>query len=90
MEATAGNLGGIRSGLEGFAGQTRRVATATVEQARTSSEVARQVEDRSEDARSVALAVGELSSANQEVARTAHDLTRLAEDLRVKLGRFGL
>jgi methyl-accepting chemotaxis protein len=90
VETTADHLGGIRTGLEGFSGQTRRVASATVEQARTSTEVARQVEDRSEDARTVAQAVGQMSATNQEVARTAHELNRLAEGLRTQLARFAL
>jgi methyl-accepting chemotaxis protein len=90
VETTVATLGGIRSRLDGFSGQTRRVAAATVEQAGAGAEVARQVENGSEEARAVAQAVGQLSSANQEVARTAADLTRLAEGLRVQLARFAL
>jgi methyl-accepting chemotaxis protein len=90
VETTVTTLGGIRATLDGFAGQTRRVAAATVEQAGAGAEVARQVENGSEEARAVAQAVGQLSTANQEVARTAADLTRLAEGLRVQLAHFAL
>jgi len=93
-EATVGTtvatLEAIRAGLDEFAGQTRRVASATVEQARAGADVARQVESGSQEAFTVANAIGEMTVANQEVARTASDLTRLSEDLQRQVSRFSL
>jgi len=83
-------LAAIRTSLDEFADQTRRVATATVEQARAGADVARQVEAGSQEAGTVATAVGQMSTANQEVARTANDLTRLAEGLHRQVAHFTL
>ena len=86
-EAVA-TLEAIRDSLAEFAGETRRVAAATVEQAHAGADVARQVEAGSEEARTVASAVGQMSVANQEVARTASDLTRLSEGLHRQVAHF--
>jgi methyl-accepting chemotaxis protein len=87
---TVATLEAIRAGLDEFAGQTRRVATATVEQARAGADVARQVEASSQEAFTVAAAIGQMTVANQEVARTASDLTRLSEDLQRQVAHFSL
>jgi methyl-accepting chemotaxis protein len=93
-EATVGTtvdtLEAIRAGLDEFAGQTRRVAAATVEQARAGADVARQVESGSQEAFTVATAIAQMTVANQEVARTASDLTRLSEALQNQVARFRL
>jgi len=61
-----------------------------VEQARAGSDVARQVEASTQEAFTVAQAVGQMSLANQEVVRTAVELTRLAEGLQRQVAHFGL
>ena len=90
VRTTVGTLEAIRTGLDEFADQTRRVASATEEQARAGADVARQVEASSQEAITVAQAIAEMSVANQEVARTAMDLTRLSEGLQVQVARFTL
>jgi len=90
VNTTIGTLEAIRAGLDDFASQTRRVASATVEQARAGADVANQVEASSLEAVTVASAIAEMSVANQEVARTAMDLTRLSEGLQQKVARFTL
>ncbi|MGA2081760.1 MAG: MCP four helix bundle domain-containing protein [Holophaga sp.] len=83
-----GALTQARTGLDEFAGQTRGVAAATVEQARAGADVARQVDAGSQEAAAVAAAVDQMSLANQEVARTASELTRLADSLRRQVAQF--
>jgi len=90
VSTTVSTLEAIRVGLDEFAGQTRRVATATVEQARAGADVAQQVEASSQAAIAVATAIGQMAVANQEVARTASDLTRLSEGLQNQVARFKL
>ena len=90
VNTTVETLGAIRAGLDEFAGQTRRVAVATLEQSRAGAEVARQVDASAQEADTVATAIAQMSVANQEVARTSMDLTRLSEGLRVQVGRFVL
>jgi methyl-accepting chemotaxis protein len=90
VTTTVGTLEAIRAGLDQFADQTRRVAHATVEQARAGADVARQVEAGAEEAVTVAQAVAQMSQANQEVARTAQDLTRLSEGLQRQVSHFTL
>jgi methyl-accepting chemotaxis protein len=87
---TVATLEAIRTGLDESAGQTRRVASATVEQARAGADVARQVEAGSQEAFTVATAIAQMNVANQEVARTASDLTRLSETLQQQVARFSL
>jgi len=90
VSTTVGTLEAIRTGLDEFAGQTRRVAAATEEQARAGADVARQVEASSQEAINVAQAISEMSVANQEVARTAMELTRLSEVLQQQVTGFTL
>jgi len=87
---TVATLEAIQAGLDQFASQTRRVAAATVEQARAGADVARQVEAGSLEAATVAAAIAQMTVANQEVARTASDLTRLSETLQGQVARFSL
>jgi len=90
VSTTVGTLEAIRTGLDEFADQTRRVASATEEQARAGTDVARQVETSSQEAINVAHAIAEMSVANQEVARTAMELTRLSEGLQQQVAGFRL
>ena len=90
VNTTVTTLEAIRAGLDAFANETRRVAQATVEQARAGSDVARQVEASTQEAHTVAQAVGQMSLANQEVVRTALELTRLAEGLQRQVAHFSL
>ena len=88
VNTTVATLEQIRMGLDEFANQTRRVAQASVEQARAGSDVARQVEAGSQEAVTVAQAVHQMSTANQEVVRTAVELTRLSEGLQRQVAHF--
>jgi methyl-accepting chemotaxis protein len=90
VNTTVTTLEAIRAGLDAFANETRRVAQASVEQARAGSDVARQVEASTQEAHTVAQAVGQMSLANQEVVRTALELTRLAEGLQRQVAHFSL
>jgi methyl-accepting chemotaxis protein len=90
VNTTVETLQAIRTGLDEFVDQTRRVAGATVEQASAGADVARQVEASTQEAITVANAIAQMSVANQEVARTAMDLTQLSEALQAQVGRFTL
>ena len=88
VNTTVATLEQIRAGLDEFANQTRRVAQASVEQARAGADVAKQVEAGSQEALTVAQAVNQMSTANQEVVRTAVELTRLSEGLQRQVAHF--
>ncbi|MDR3671277.1 MAG: methyl-accepting chemotaxis protein [Holophaga sp.] len=90
VTTTVSTLQDIRTGLDEFANETRRVAAATIEQARAGADVARQVEANSQEAVMVAGAIVQMSQANQEVARTASSLTQLSEGLHSLVARFVL
>jgi methyl-accepting chemotaxis protein len=86
--ATVGDLEAIRTGLDEFADPTRRVASATEEQARAGSDVARQVETSSQEAITVAQALAQMSVANQEVARVIR--MGVSRSLRTRTMAFGV
>jgi len=80
----------IRAGLDKFAAQTRASVESTGEQAKTSVEVARQVEASVGEATTIASATHEMSSTTTEVAHTASDLAGLAAKLREEVRKFRL
>ncbi len=90
VDTTVETLEAIRKTLADFAGQTRTVAAATVEQASAGADVSRQVDTSSQQAIAVASAVTQMSASNSEVARTAQELTKLSEDLQSKVRHFKL
>ncbi|MDR2560232.1 MAG: methyl-accepting chemotaxis protein [Holophagales bacterium] len=78
----------IRTSLDKFAVQTRESVKATGEQAKTGTEVARQVDTSVNEAASIASATHQMSSTTQEVARTSHELASLAQSLQHQMRRF--
>jgi methyl-accepting chemotaxis protein len=80
----------IHTSLDQFAAQTRESVNATKEQAKTGSEVARQVDNTVRDSTSIASATHEMASTTSEVSRTAHELARLATQLQQQVHKFRL
>jgi len=80
----------IRTSLDKFALQTRESVTATKEQARTGTEVAKRVDTSVNEAASIASATHQMSSTTQEVARTSSELANLAQGLQQQMRRFKL
>jgi len=78
-------LGKIKDNLDQFAVRTRASVTATSEQAKAGTEVAKQVDQSVNEASSIASAATELSSTTEQVARTSEELAKLAADLKNKV-----
>jgi len=83
-------LQNIRTSLDKFAVQTRESVTATKEQARTGTEVAKRVDTSVNEAASIASATHQMASTTQEVARTSSELANLAQGLQQQMRRFKL
>jgi methyl-accepting chemotaxis protein len=90
VTSTVSILEKIRVDLDQFAVQTRESVTATKEQAKTGTEVAKQVEASVNESASIASATHEMASTTQEVTHTASDLAELAADLQKQVQRFRL
>jgi methyl-accepting chemotaxis protein len=90
VTSTVGILEKIRTDLDQFAVQTRESVSATKEQAKTGTEVAKQVEASVNESASIASATHEMASTTQEVTHTASDLAELAADLQKQVRRFRL
>jgi methyl-accepting chemotaxis protein len=90
VTSTVGILEKIRVSLDQFATTTRASVSATKEQAKTGTEVAKQVETSLNEAASVASATHEMSSTTQEVSRTAAELASLANQLQTQVRKFKL
>jgi methyl-accepting chemotaxis protein len=90
VAATVEILDRIHSSLDRFAEQTRGSVSATKEQAKTGTEVAKQVEANMKDSTSIASATHEMASTTHEVSRTAHEMANLAHDLQGRIRRFRL
>jgi methyl-accepting chemotaxis protein len=90
VTSTVGILDKIRVSLDQFATTTRASVSATKEQSKTGTEVAKQVEDSLHEAAAVASATHEMSSTTQEVSRTAAELASLAGHLQTQVRRFRL
>ena len=90
VTSTVGLLEKIKVSLDQFAVQTRESVAATKEQAKTGTEVAKQVDTSVSDAASIASATDEMASTTQEVARTSSELASLAGQLQQQVRRFRL
>jgi methyl-accepting chemotaxis protein len=90
VAATVDILDRIHSSLDQFAVQTRESVAATKEQAKTGTEVARQVDSSLNDSTSIASATHEMASTTHQVSRTAHELAGLASHLQQQVQRFKL
>jgi methyl-accepting chemotaxis protein len=90
VTSTVGILEKIRVSLDQFAATTRASVSATKEQAKTGTEVAKQVETSLNEASSVASATHEMASTTQEVSRTAAELASLANQLQTQVRKFKL
>jgi methyl-accepting chemotaxis protein len=90
VTSTVAILEKIRVDLDQFAIQTRSSVSATKEQAKTGTEVAKQVEASVNESASIASATHEMASTTQEVTRTAADLAELASDLQRQVRKFRL
>ena len=78
----------IQGNIVSFSSMMREVNAATEEQARTSVEVAAQVDATSHQTAQNAAAVGQVSITVDEVARTATELSSVAEKLSALVKRF--
>ena len=88
VAATVDALAAIDTNIQGLAAMLLEVGAAAGEQARTSTEVAQQVDDTMGRVAHNATATGELARAVAEIARTAADLARAAEDQHQAVGQF--
>ncbi|HEX9082270.1 MAG TPA: methyl-accepting chemotaxis protein [Holophagaceae bacterium] len=87
---TVAALGTIDANIQSLAAMIGQVGVAADEQARTSAEVAHQVDDNVARVAQNATATGELARAVAEIARTAADLARAAEEQNHAVGQFKL
>jgi len=90
VASTVALLEKIKVSLDQFAVQTRASVAATKEQAKTGTEVAKQVDTSVSEAASIASATHEMASTTQEVARTSSELASLAGQLQQQVRRFRL
>ena len=87
VNSTVTILGKIKENLDQFAVRTRASVTATAEQSKAGTEVAKQVDQSVQEASSIASAATELSSTTTQVARTSEELAKLATDLKEKVAQ---
>lgn len=90
VAATVQSLGTIDANIQSLAAMILQVGAAADEQARTSGEVAEQVDGNMARVAHNATATGELARAVAEIARTAADLAHAAEDQNHAMGQFKL
>jgi methyl-accepting chemotaxis protein len=88
VNATVTALGSIDRNIQGLAAMILEVGAAADEQARTSAEVAEQVEANLDRVASNATATTQMARTVAEVARTAAELARVAEDQNHQVGQF--
>jgi len=88
VEATVASLGAIETNIRGLAAMILEVGSAAEEQARTSAEVAQQVDENLERVAHNATATTEMARTVSEVARTAAELARVADDQNHQVGQF--
>jgi len=81
-------LESIRGFIAGFSGMMGEISAAAEQQARTSVEVAQQVDESARQTVHNAEGVGQVSATVEEVARTSEDLSRVAEKLSAMVGAF--
>ncbi|MCX6547664.1 MAG: HAMP domain-containing methyl-accepting chemotaxis protein [Acidobacteria bacterium] len=88
--ATVSALSTIETSIQALAAVILEVGAAADEQARTSAEVAEQVEENLDRVAHNASASAQMAQTVAEVARTAADLARVAEDQHQQVGQFRL
>ena len=88
VNATVAALGTIETNIQGLAAMILEVGAAADEQARTSTEVAEQVDENLSRVAHNATATEEMARTVSEVARTAAELARVAEDQNHLVGQF--
>jgi methyl-accepting chemotaxis protein len=88
VETTVRSLNAIQADVARVASAIAEIGAAAEEQDRTSSEVARQVENTATATARSAAATQELSHTVEEIRHTSDVLARLAEDLSSSMGRF--
>ena len=88
VNATVAALGSIDTNIQGLAAMILEVGSAADEQARTSAEVAEQVDENLDRVAHNATATNQMARTVSEVARTAAELARVAEDQNHLVGQF--
>jgi len=88
VNATVSALGTIESNIQGLAAMILEVGAAAEEQARTSAEVAQQVDENLSRVAHNATATEQMARTVSEVANTAAELARVAEDQNHLVGQF--
>ena len=88
VEATDATLRLIQEDISAVVSSAREIGAATEEQSRTSTDVARQVEESAQATERSAAASAELAQTVEEVNRTSEYLANLAEELSASLARF--
>jgi methyl-accepting chemotaxis protein len=88
VQATVSALDSIDTNIQGLAAMILEVGAAADEQARTSAEVAEQVDANLARVASNATATGQMARTVAEVAHTAAELARVAEDQNQLVGQF--
>ncbi|GLH73337.1 hypothetical protein GETHLI_18390 [Geothrix limicola] len=88
VDATVAALGTIDTNIQGLAAMILEVGAAADEQARTSTEVAEQVDQNLGRVAHNATATEQMARTVSEVARTAAELARVAEDQNQLVGQF--
>jgi methyl-accepting chemotaxis protein len=88
VDATVAALGTIDTNIQGLAAMILEVGAAADEQARTSNEVAQQVDENLDRVAHTASATGQMARTVAEVATTAAELARVAEDQNQVVGQF--
>jgi len=85
VNLTVSLLNKIKENLDQFAIRTKASVTATAEQSKAGTDVAKQVDESVHEAASIASAATEMSSTTAQVASTADELAKLAGKLKDKL-----
>jgi methyl-accepting chemotaxis protein len=88
VNTTVSMLDSIQANIGGLSSLVLEIGTAMQEQANTSDEVARAVEDSAHQANQNAAATTQLASTVHEVAHTASDLSQVAERLAGFVAQF--
>ena len=88
VNATVAALGTIDANIQGLAAMILEVGSAADEQARTSAEVAEQVDENLSRVADNATATNQMARTVSEVARTAAELARVAEDQNHLVAQF--
>ncbi len=88
VSATVKALSTIEANIQGLASVILEVGAAADEQARTSTEVAQQVDENLGRVATTATATSQMARTVAEVARTAAELARVAEDQNHLVGQF--